>query len=137
LIPSINNKFHGLNSNSNTIRFKYIQNNYFDGNSLKPISFLKNLTELYLAEITKVNDFTPIGKCVTLQKIFMFELVNLQDANFAQNLHQLKQILIECCHKLECIKTLKDLPELNMIKVLSCSIKHFPDFRSNVTFIRR
>jgi len=121
-------------------------NYQFNGSSLKPIGFLKNLCYFSLGcydhnfnvicrkdqcPVTG-KEFDVLGSCLKLKKIIIIG-TTLNNLNWVRNLKNLEVIRLRDSQELHDIRPLLDCPKLSFVDIRECpNIKSIPTFPSHV-----
>ena len=146
-----NNKFNIDNHQYYYIQ-KYKMNN-FNGRSLKPLKYLKNLRILFYTNnefnyntnigIVKSfyevdsSEFNNLSYLQSLEVIYLENFNNIKDLNFLASLNNLKCIKIRDCPNLSSIDSIKELPLLEELVLTNCpKVINTIGFGSQVTITK-
>jgi len=145
------NKFN-IDSNQRQYIQKYKMNN-FNGRSLKPLKYLKNLRILFytnnefdyntnigsVKSFYEVNssEFNNLSYLQSLEVIYLENFNNIKDLNFLASLNNLKYIKIKNCLNLSSIDSIKELPLLKELVLTNCpKVINTIGFGSQVTITK-
>ena len=145
------NKFIKHHSHIHHIQ-KYKMNN-FNGRSLKPLKYLKNLRILFYTNnefdyntnigIVKSfyevdsSEFNNLSYLQSLEVIYLEKFNNIKDLNFLASLNNLKCIKIRDCPNLSSIDSIKELPLLKELVLTNCpKVINTIGFGSQVTITK-